>query len=59
MPQYEVKVGINYPPEKRAEPGDIVDDLPEKSLPWLLEEGIVTEVGETSTEASEEGGETE
>jgi len=26
---------------KRAEPGAIVDDLPEQSVPWLLEHGYI------------------
>ena len=38
---------------KRAEPGEIVDDLPEASLPWLVEQGMVEPVGEThDTDAS-------
>lgn len=32
-PRYRVLKGINYPPNnKRAEPGDTVDDLPEYSI---------------------------
>jgi len=30
--------------ETRAEPGDIVDDLPEMSVKWLLKKGIIEEV---------------
>lgn len=30
---------------KRAEPGDIVADLPEASVPWLLGLGAIEEVG--------------
>lgn len=59
MTQYKVNVGINYPPEKRAEPGDVVDDIPEKSLPWLLEEGIVEPVASENPleqKASKKGG---
>ena len=42
MATYKVLVGINYgKPEKRVEAGDLVDDIPVKSLPWLLEQGIV------------------
>lgn len=52
--RYRALVGLNYPqngkgPERRAEPGDIIDDLPAKSVPWLLEDGSIAEV--------EEGGE--
>jgi hypothetical protein len=40
--RYLVKVGINYPPkpgapEKRAEPGEYVDDIPASAVAWLLE----------------------
>ena len=26
---------------KRAEPGEIVDDIPSVSVPWLLEQGLI------------------
>jgi len=42
MPQYKVNVGIDYA-GRRAEPGDIIDDLPARSVKWLLEQGIVEE----------------
>jgi hypothetical protein len=39
--------GINYPDgeggEKRAEHDEIVEDLPKKSVPWLLEQGHIEE----------------
>ncbi len=38
---YRVLVGINYPPARRAEPDDIVDDLPVGSIPWLTEQGHI------------------
>jgi hypothetical protein len=43
---YRVLRGINYPNpdgmgEKRAEPGDLVDDLPEQSVGWLLDDGVI------------------
>lgn len=41
MPKYKVLVGIDYPPNKRAEPGDIVDDLPSRSIKWLREGGMI------------------
>ena len=47
---YRVLVGLNYPAkggEKRAEPEDVVTDLPAKSLPWLLEGGYVEPVKES------------
>ena len=47
-PRYLVLTGLNYPPngkgsERRAEPGDVVDDLPPGSVGWLLEDGSITE----------------
>jgi hypothetical protein len=44
---YMVLVGMDYKTpkgERRAEPGDVRDDLPERSLPWLLEHGAVRAV---------------
>lgn len=41
---YRALVGINYPTkggEKRAEPGDVVSDLPAKSVQWLQAGGYV------------------
>lgn len=43
--EYEVLAGIDYPPNKRAEVGEIVSDLPKDSIPWLLSSGIIKEVG--------------
>ena len=44
MGKHRVLVGINYPPDKRAEPGEIVADLPAKSVGWLLEQGYIEPV---------------
>jgi len=49
--RYRVLTGLNYPPngkgpERRAEPGDIVNDLPPESVGWLLEDGSITEADE-------------
>ena len=41
MTQYRVLVGIDYPPDKRAESGTIVSDIPEKSAKWLLDQGLI------------------
>jgi hypothetical protein len=43
---YEVLVGLNYPDpnsdgELRAEPGDVVTDLPERSIGSLLHHGYI------------------
>ena len=35
-----VVIGIDYA-GKRAEPGDIVDDIPARSVSWLLEQGVI------------------
>ena len=51
MAEYQVLIGLNYPPDKRAEPGDVVDDLPQKSVSWLLEQGYI--------EVAKEGGRNE
>ena len=37
MARYRVLKGIDYPPNKRAEVGDSVDDLPANAIKWLLE----------------------
>ena len=44
MAQYRAVVGLDYPPNKRAEAGDIVSDLPEKSVTWLLASGFIEEL---------------
>lgn len=41
---YRCLNGISYPKGKRAEKGDIVDDLPKESVKWLLEQGEIEEV---------------
>lgn len=38
---YVVQIGINYPPEKRAEPGDTVTDLDPHSIPDLIALGAI------------------
>lgn len=41
MAKYKALVGIDYPPSKRAEAGDIIEDLDGKSIKWLLEAGYI------------------
>lgn len=41
MAKYRVLSGIDYPPNKRAEAGDVVDDLPPTSVKWLLESNVI------------------
>lgn len=46
--KYRALVGLSYPPDRRAEAGDIVDDLPAKSIKWLIEQGAIEAVGKTA-----------
>ena len=41
MTQYRAIVGIDYPPDKRAEANSLVSDIPEKSAKWLLDQGLI------------------
>ena len=41
MTQYRTIVGIDYPPDKRAEANTLVSDIPEKSAKWLLDQGLI------------------
>jgi hypothetical protein len=41
---YLVLTGLSYPPDKRAESGAVVNDIPEKSVKWLLAKGHIEEV---------------
>lgn len=45
--RYRVLTGLNYPvkgEDVRREPGDIADDIPPKSVTWLLRQGHIEEV---------------
>lgn len=53
MTQYRAVVGIDYPPNKRVEAGELVSDLPEKSAVWLLANNFIEEVdGKKSSKKS-------
>lgn len=54
MAKYLAKVGLDYPPNKRAEAGDVIDDLPSKSIKWLREQGLIELVEGTLPSADEE-----
>jgi hypothetical protein len=55
MTQYRAIVGVDYPPNKRVEAGDLVSDLPEKSAKWLLSAGFIEPVdGKITTPVVEE-----
>lgn len=57
--QYRVLTGLNYPgadEHRRAEPGEIVDDLPKKSVGWLLEDGHIEKVSAAELRDAQKGG---
>ena len=41
MASYRALVGIDYPPNKRVEAGEVVNDLPPQSVKWLLENNLI------------------
>lgn len=47
MSNYKVHTGIDYA-GKRAEPGDVISDLPNGSIAWLLEQGIIEKIESTT-----------
>ena len=49
MASYKVLQGIDYK-DKRAEAGDVVDDIPAKSVKWLVDQGIIEKVGASAKE---------
>lgn len=51
MAQYRAVVGIDYPPNKRVEAGELVSDLPATSIKWLLESGAI-ELADAKTKAT-------
>jgi len=39
---WRVLTGINYPPNnRRAEPDDVVSDIPASEASWMLEQGLI------------------
>lgn len=40
MASYKVLVGMDYG-DKRVEAGDVVSDIPAKSVAWLKEQGLI------------------
>lgn len=38
---YKALVGLDYPPDRRVEAGEIVSDIPSASLKWLVDQGLV------------------
>lgn len=50
--RYRVLHGLDYPGrrgDRRAEPGDIVTDLPQGAVEWLVAQGAVEPVVEEAT----------
>lgn len=42
--KYRALVGLDYPPGRRAEPGDVIDDLPKESVEHELAAGHIEPV---------------
>jgi hypothetical protein len=53
MARYRVLKGIDYPPNKRAEAGEIATDLPAQSVKWLLESGIIEDADKPTNKIEE------
>lgn len=41
MAQYRALVGIDIPPDRRVEAGEVTDAIPAKSVKWLQEQGYI------------------
>lgn len=41
MPKYLVKTGLEFPPNRRVEAGEVTEDIPAKSIKWLREQGFI------------------
>jgi hypothetical protein len=54
--KYRALVGLDYPPGKRAEPGDVVSDLPDGSVKWLIKQNLIEFVGEQPASDKHKGG---
>jgi hypothetical protein len=50
---FRVKQGIDYPPGRRAEAGDVVDDLPPGAVAWLLADGVIEPVSVSENKGQE------
>ena len=53
MAKYRVLKGIDYPPNKRAEAGDVVEDVPATAIKWLLEDGSIEDANKKATVVEE------
>lgn len=43
MPKYKALVGLEYN-NRRVDAGDVVEDIPAKSIKWLREQGLIEQV---------------
>ena len=43
MANYKVLIGVDYA-GKRAEAGDVISDVPSRSVSWLLDQGIIEKI---------------
>ena len=50
--QYRVLIGIEYG-GKAVPPGEEVDDVPRRSVPWLLEQQAIEEIAEEQSPTPE------
>lgn len=41
MPKYRALVGLDFPPDRRVEAGEVADDIPANSIKWLTEQGLI------------------
>jgi hypothetical protein len=53
--RYRVLVGLSYPTGREARPGDVVEDLPARSISWLLAQGMIEEVSDEMIGGDEDG----
>jgi hypothetical protein len=51
VPTYRVLRGISYPPNKRAEIGDVVNDIPSRSIKWLVDSGVIEKADDSGKPA--------
>jgi len=54
MAKYRVLTGLDYPPNKRAEAGQVVEDLPAQSIKWLLESGLIEDISKSVSTPKQE-----
>jgi hypothetical protein len=46
--EYVALTGIDFPPNKRIEAGEVVSDLPKEAVAWLLESKAIQRKGAAS-----------